>query len=124
MFKIISKKRRNVITKDGNKLGVRKIYQVNKFEFEHKLNPGVILYIKTIEELMLYKDDVVWYIGCVSNEGVYFITFSFNLFVHDSPLSLKQAIYLLNNYHEEYNHKKYILLKSTDETLYIPKIDF
>lgn len=124
MFKLISKKRCNVITKDGNKLGVRKLHQVNKFEFEHKLNPGVILYIKSIEELMLYKDDVVWYIGCVSNEGVYFITFSFNGFVHDSPVSIKQAINLLNNYHKEEKHKKYILLKTNDESLFIPKIDF
>lgn len=124
MFKLISKKRRNIITKDGNKLGVRKLYQVNKFEFDNKLNPGVILYIKSIEELMLYKDDVVWYIGCVSNEGVYFVTFSFNGFIHDSPLSIKQAINLLNNYHEEEKHKKYILLKTNDESLFIPKIDF
>ena len=124
MFKIISKKRRNVITKDGNKLGVRKIHQVNKFEFTHKIKPGIILYTKSIEDLALHKDDVVWYIGGVINNGVYIITLSFNGFVHESPMTIKQAISLLNKHYEEEKHKKYILLKANDETLYIPKIDF
>lgn len=124
MIKIISKKRRNIIKKDGNKLGVRKMYQINKFEFTHKIKPGIILYTKSIEDLELHKNDNVWYIGGVIDEGVYIITLSFNGFVHKPAMTIKQAISLLNKHHEEESNKKYILLKANDDSLFIPKIDF
>ena len=125
MIKIVSNKLRNVITKDGNKLSVRKTYQVNKFEFENKITPGIILYIKSIEEIELYKNDKIWYVGCVVDERVFLITYVFNGFVSEEKMTVKQAINLLNNWcDDEHGYKKFILLKSIGENLFIPKIDF
>lgn len=124
MIKIVSKKLRNAITKDGNKLGSRKKYQVNKFEFEHKINPNIVLYINSMEELEIHKNDKVWYTGCVVDEGVFIITYVYNGLVSEEKMTVKQAVNLLNNWYAENGDKKFILLKSEDENLFIPKIDF
>lgn len=128
MIKIESKKSHNIITKDGNKLGSRKKYQVNKFEFENKITPGITLYFNSIEELELYKNDKIWCIGCPVKEdeekGVFIISYEYKGFFLDPTLNIKQALYLMDMYHSENNNKKYILLKSENENLFIPNIEF
>lgn len=125
MIKIQSKKLRNVLHKDSNKLSVRKRYQINKFESHHRLNIGINLYFKSIEDLELYKDEEVWCVGCVENGGVYIISNKFTEDFEPIPnMTIKECISMINSYYSLYKHKKFILIKSVDELITIPEIQF
>ncbi len=125
MIKIESKKLRNVIHKDGNKLSVRKTYQINKFEITHCIKPGITLYIKSMEELELYKNEETWCMGCVIDGGAYLIASDFS--ENNDPnfqTSIKQALHNMNRYFTLANHKKYILLRVVNENITIPNCKF
>lgn len=123
MIKIESKKtgKNTYYRKDGNKMGGRKTSQINKFEFTHCIKSGITLYIKSMEELELYKNEETWCIGCVFDEGAYLIASDID---SDFQTSIIQALHNMNRYFTLSKHKKYILLRVVNENIIIPNCKF
>lgn len=124
MIKMISKKEGFIIQKDSNKLGFRKLYPIYRF-LHFNIDPGITLYIKSIEDLEIYKNEKIWCIGTIKDEDVCITPDEFTEdFEPILNISVDKAIDTINNYYRLYKHSKFILLKSINKTITIPKIDF
>ena len=124
MIKMVSKKEGFIIQKDSNNLGFRKLYPIYYF-LHFNINPGIILYTKSIKEIDKYKNEEIWCVGCIEDEGVCIISDKFTKDFEPIPnMTIDEAIGIINNYYRLYKHSKFILLKSVNETITIPEIQF